>query len=705
MAETMGPNLGANMRIGLSNNGAWGECDFYGVSSCRSGIPKGSRNFVQSFTNMASSLSEAGFHTNPTQNQRNMNAEWKRLEAQAIFWTILDYHGLAHPPDHIATGIVSNAESGMPINGAVVTVGGQTYTTDTYASLFNQYSSDPNLLRNGFYYLEDLAAGTLDITVSAEDYAPFTGQVTMLDGELTFFDVQLVSTIPPTLTATSPEPDQSPFRITDPIVLDFSRPMDRAATEAAFALDPSVAGVFVWSESDTRLTFTPAEPLQPQTTYTLTLAATALGAYGDPFDGDGDGTGGDAFALSFTTGFPDTVPPGLVASYPAPNASGVARRPVITVTYSEPVDPSTLEGRVGLERTSDLSAVAGSIAHYVVGDQSVVTFFPLGTLDAGTAYRLYIEPGVEDLFLNAQPLRQQFIFTTGQSDLAATPIDDFEGDVAGTWWVPQQSGSTTGIVTDSTGAEADSGVANLLIGGSTSFRLDYGWDETASDWLIREYLAGGAPRSVLFDSTYTLQAFVFGDGSGNLFRFAVDDGVGGSEGHEVSPWYAVDWKGWRPVSWNMSSDGIGTWVGDDGMPLGNGILNGTLRFDSFQLSFAPGNPAFGRFYVDDLRLVKSVTTANEPGAETPASFRLHANYPNPFRDATTIRFDLPAPAEVTVTIYNVLGAEIASLATDRAYSAGSHELLWDSSQAASGVYFCRIIAGSASASRKLLLVR
>ena len=77
-SELMGQMLGRSMRAPLSNRGAWGECDFYGASSCRSTAttPKGSRNFVQSFSLMPSALSEASFHSNPTQNQRIMNADW-----------------------------------------------------------------------------------------------------------------------------------------------------------------------------------------------------------------------------------------------------------------------------------------------------------------------------------------------------------------------------------------------------------------------------------------------------------------------------------------------------------------------------------------------------------------------------------------------------------------------------------------------------
>ena len=510
--------------------------------------------------------------------------------------------------------------------------------------------------------------------------------------------MQLVSTIPPVVTATQPVEGDDNFRITDPLVFDFSRPMNRASVEAAFSIVPDVDVTFAWNDDDTRMTVEP-DTLLPRTDYAVTIAGTAEGAFEDLLDGDGDGTGGDAFTLSFMTGFPDTEPPRLVAVFPSFGAMGVELHPLISVTYSELVNHATLEGRVLLEPTGGGTAVPGTFVPYDVGDQSVVTFFPSVDLAAETTYRLVLEPGIEDLFFNAQTARQQTLFTTGSLATVVTELDDFESDVDVNWWVPQQSGSTTGIVTDSTGAVVDTDVFNLLNGGGTSFRLDYGWDVDSSPWLIREFLAGGPPFNVRFDSTYTVQAYVFGDGAGNQFRFAVDDGLnGGSPGTEVSPWFTIDWIGWQLVSWNPGRDGVGAWIGD-------GVLDGTLRFDSMQLTYVPGNEAFGQYYIDDLRLVKLMSVDEEPGAGTPERFRVHASYPNPFRTSTTIAFDLPTTTDVTAVIYNVRGAEVARLADGSPFPAGTSELMWDASDLASGVYFCRLTAGESTETIKLTLVR
>jgi hypothetical protein len=88
----------------------------------------------------------------------------------------------------------------------------------------------------------------------------------------------------------------------------------------------------------------------------------------------------------------------------------------------------------------------------------------------------------------------------------------------------------------------------------------------------------------------------------------------------------------------------------------------------------------------------------------PAEFALMHNYPNPFNPVTTIRYDLPEPADVRLCIYNVRGQLIETLVN--AYQeAGYHDVAWNAEDQGSGIYFYRIEAGRDIAVKKCTLIR
>ena len=100
---------------------------------------------------------------------------------------------------------------------------------------------------------------------------------------------------------------------------------------------------------------------------------------------------------------------------------------------------------------------------------------------------------------------------------------------------------------------------------------------------------------------------------------------------------------------------------------------------------------------------KIATDAKEaPGL--PREFALDQNYPNPFNPSTTIRYALPARSHVTLTIFNTLGQQVATL-VEGEVEAGYHEVQFDASRLSSGVYLYRLTAGSFVETRKLVLVR
>jgi hypothetical protein len=97
---------------------------------------------------------------------------------------------------------------------------------------------------------------------------------------------------------------------------------------------------------------------------------------------------------------------------------------------------------------------------------------------------------------------------------------------------------------------------------------------------------------------------------------------------------------------------------------------------------------------------KSIVVTYSP----PATFALDQNYPNPFNPSTTIRYDLPRTAIVSLRVYDVLGREVAVLVNE-VKEAGRYNAKFDARNMASGFYVYRLQAGNFNQTRKMLVVK
>jgi hypothetical protein len=90
--------------------------------------------------------------------------------------------------------------------------------------------------------------------------------------------------------------------------------------------------------------------------------------------------------------------------------------------------------------------------------------------------------------------------------------------------------------------------------------------------------------------------------------------------------------------------------------------------------------------------------------ETPSSFALAQNVPNPFNPATTLSFTLDQTANASLKVYDLSGAQVATL-VNGVLEAGTHEVVFDGSKLASGVYVYTLQSEGAVESRKMVLVK
>jgi len=111
----------------------------------------------------------------------------------------------------------------------------------------------------------------------------------------------------------------------------------------------------------------------------------------------------------------------------------------------------------------------------------------------------------------------------------------------------------------------------------------------------------------------------------------------------------------------------------------------------------------GVFYGEDRTISTSLTAVEEP-ADLPQTYFLSPNYPNPFNPSTTIDYQLPEMAQVSLRLYSLLGEEVKTL-VDAVQSPGYKSIQVNLSDLPSGVYIYRLVAGSFTSSKKLVLMR
>jgi DNA/RNA endonuclease YhcR with UshA esterase domain/P pilus assembly chaperone PapD len=124
---------------------------------------------------------------------------------------------------------------------------------------------------------------------------------------------------------------------------------------------------------------------------------------------------------------------------------------------------------------------------------------------------------------------------------------------------------------------------------------------------------------------------------------------------------------------------------------GLSIIAGPYTFEGVLGQFSSTDPATGYqlMAVEAGDLTSTVATEDET---LPTAFTLHGNYPNPFNPATTLRFDLPVPAEVSVVLYDVQGRQVMALPVQRLDAGHNRTITVVASSLPSGLYLYRLTA-------------
>ena len=159
-------------------------------------------------------------------------------------------------------------------------------------------------------------------------------------------------------------------------------------------------------------------------------------------------------------------------------------------------------------------------------------------------------------------------------------------------------------------------------------------------------------------------------------------------------------KTWKRYSLNpvLSPSGTG-WDG-------NSVEVGTVlwRGDTLDMWYdGSANPTSTNLWRIGLARAE-ITAISERMGGLPHEYSLAQNYPNPFNPSTTIKYKMPQVSQVNLTVFDILGREVSVLVNERE-DAGVHEVSFDGSGLASGVYFYRLKAGEFMQTKRFLLLK
>jgi len=219
-------------------------------------------------------------------------------------------------------------------------------------------------------------------------------------------------------------------------------------------------------------------------------------------------------------------------------------------------------------------------------------------------------------------------------------------------------------------------------------------------------------------STLTLTASSSVSLNGNLsysYEFTLDE----ESSRTLYAWYKIITPDLRVIA-QSPVDTLGTaedtYTGEGTIEIADDVFaegdECTLFLSVGHLVYGEGEETPGLLHGDHTQKayftvsVDAQTDVENSGFQTlPLAYEIVDIYPNPFNPSTSITLTLPQASDLTVTVYNVIGQQVAELANSH-FSAGNHSLTFDASELASGLYFVRAsVTGKLDQVQKVMMVR
>jgi len=227
-------------------------------------------------------------------------------------------------------------------------------------------------------------------------------------------------------------------------------------------------------------------------------------------------------------------------------------------------------------------------------------------------------------------------------------------------------------------------------------------------WIVaRDAAPDGSPGDILDVITVRTNQLDT-TGVGNVFYFRSPPKLLGLGFVADSIFLGVEWNYWDPAQ----SDTLALFCDPDGFGENLQRVWEMIDYNSTWTMWPWINspdPNFEWGYDSDL-WIAALINPNLPSsvsgdANVPSGFQLSQNYPNPFNPSTTLEFSVPVKGYATLSVFSILGEEVARLYAGEAEAGQVYRATFNAASLPSGMYFAKLEFGGEQSTRKMLLMK
>ena len=217
----------------------------------------------------------------------------------------------------------------------------------------------------------------------------------------------------PTIISVTPAAGSTTACPNSAVTATFSEPMNISTINASsFTLSPGVVGTISHDSTNTIFTLTPSSSLAAATNYTATISTAAKDTYGNSLANND--------VWSFTTAANSCQPPPTVTSVlAAAGATGVCPNKVVTATFSQAMQSSTINAQTFVLTGPGSTAITGTVSYDAASNTAI--FAPSASLPLNTTFTATITTGVKDTYGNNLASNYVWTFATGANTCLPAP--------------------------------------------------------------------------------------------------------------------------------------------------------------------------------------------------------------------------------------------------------------------------------------------